>query len=285
MAATPGDITQMDRPFKPNGALQVSRNEKADRMDRHADKIAIVTGAGQGTGRIGAAIAMRLARGGAKVLVADLDPKVEQTAQEIRSATGREAVPFVGDLSDHGTVVHMVELAAAKFGRIDILVNNAGGGIIKPFLEHTPDTLRQTIDRNLWTAVWCCHAVLPHMVHHNYGRIINIGADSVRNGLFDHAAYNAAKGGVHAMTTGLAREFAPYDIAVNTVAPCVVRTERHLASLRQNSELARKIVDVVPKGRGAEIEEVAAYVDFLAGDEAGFVTGQVVSVNGGSTML
>jgi 2,3-dihydroxy-2,3-dihydro-p-cumate dehydrogenase len=72
---------------------------------------------------------------------------------------------------------------------------------------------------------------------------------------------------------------------MNTVAPCVVRTERHLASLRQNSELSQKIVGVVPKGRGAEIEEVAAYVDFLAGDEAGFVTGQVVSVNGGSTML
>jgi 2,3-dihydroxy-2,3-dihydro-p-cumate dehydrogenase len=107
----------------------------------------------------------------------------------------------------------MVDLAITRLGRIDILVNNAGGGIIKPFLEHTPDTLKQTVDRNLWTAIWCCHTVLPRMVRHNYGRIINIGADSVRNGLFDHAAYNAAKGGVHAMTTGLAREFASYDIA------------------------------------------------------------------------
>jgi 2,3-dihydroxy-2,3-dihydro-p-cumate dehydrogenase len=252
---------------------------------RHAGKTALVTGAGQGSGRIGAAIAMRLARGGARVLVADLDPQVDTTAAQIQSTTGRDAIPFVGDLSDQKVVERMVELAASSFGKIDILVNNAGGGIIKPFLEHTPDTLRETVARNLWTTVWCCHQVLPHMVRHNFGRIVNIGADSVRNGLFDHAAYNAAKGGVHGMTTGLAREFASYNITVNTVAPCVVRTERHLAALRQNSALTRKIVGVVPKGRGAEIEEVAAYVDFLAGDEAAFVTGQVVSVNGGSTML
>lgn len=252
---------------------------------RHAGKTAIVTGAGQGSGRIGAAIAMRLAKGGAGVLVADLDPQVERTAEEIRAATGGQAAAFVGDLSDQHVVERMVELAVSTFGRVDILVNNAGGGIIKPFLEHTADTLKETVARNLWTAIWCCHQVLPHMVRHNFGRIVNVGADSVRNGLFDHAAYNAAKGGVHGMTTGLAREFAAYDIAVNTVAPCVVRTERHLAALRQNSALAQKFVDIIPKGRGAEIEEVAAYVDFLAGNEAGFVTGQVVSVNGGSAML
>jgi 2,3-dihydroxy-2,3-dihydro-p-cumate dehydrogenase len=107
----------------------------------------------------------------------------------------------------------------------------------------------------------------------------------VRNGLFDHAAYNAAKGGVHGMTTGLAREFAGYDITANTVAPCVVRTERHLAALRDNPALVERFINVVPKGRGAELEEIASYVDYLAGQEAAFVTGQVVSINGGSTML
>lgn len=102
---------------------------------------------------------------------------------------------------------------------------NASGGVILPFLSHTPETLRTTIDRNLWTAIWCCWHALPHMKAAGYGRIINIGADSVRNGLVDHAGYNAAKGGVHAMTTGLAREFASDGITVNPVAPCVVETE------------------------------------------------------------
>src|SRR3546814_4030518 len=82
-----------------------------------------------------------------------------------------------------------------------ILVNNAGGGILRPFLDHTPETLRTTIDRNLWTAIWCSWHALPHMRAAGWGRIINIGADSVRNGLFDHAGYNAAKGGMHGMTT------------------------------------------------------------------------------------
>lgn len=119
----------------------------------------------------------------------------------------------------------------------------------------------------------------------DFERIIDIGADSVRNGLFDYAAYNAAKGGVHGMTTGLAREFARYDITVNTVAPCVVHTERLKTALRDDPVRARRFVDVIPKARGAEIGEIAAYVDFLASKEAAFITGQVVSINGGSTML
>ena len=96
--------------------------------------------------------------------------------------------------------------------------------MIRPTLEHTEETLRATVDNNLWTTIYCMRAVLPHMVSRGHGRIINIGADSVRTGLVDHAMYNAAKGGVHAMVTGLAREFAGAGITANTVAPCYVRT-------------------------------------------------------------
>ena len=103
-------------------------------------------------------------------------------------------------------------------------MNNAGGGVIRPTLEHTEETLRATIDNNLWTTIRCVLAPLPHMVERGFGRIMNIGADSVRNGLTDHAIYNAAKGGVHGMCTGLAREFAHAGITVNTVAPCYLRT-------------------------------------------------------------
>jgi 2,3-dihydroxy-2,3-dihydro-p-cumate dehydrogenase len=118
-----------------------------------------------------------------------------------------------------------------------------------------------------------------------YGRIINLGADSVRNGLWDHAAYNAAKGGVHGLTTGMAREFALDGITVNTVAACAVNTPQMAAITKSNPALAAKFVSVIPMGRPAEMEEVASMVSYLASAEASFVTGQVISVNGGSTML
>ena len=102
----------------------------------------------------------------------------------------------------------LLDAAISAFGGVDILVNNAGGGVIRPTLEHTEETLRATIDNNLWTTIRCTLAMLPHMAGRGCGRIINIGAESVRNGLTDHAIYNAAKGGVHAMTSALAREFA-----------------------------------------------------------------------------
>ncbi len=243
-------------------------------------QIAIVTGAGRG---IGLAIARRLLADGADVVVADLSPDLAEAACA-ELGTGR-TLPFAGDLSREDGARALIDAAMARFGRIDILVNNAGGGILRPFLDHTPDTLRTTIDRNLWTAIWCSWLALPHMKVAGYGRIVMVGADSVRNGLFDHAAYNAAKGGVHAMTTGLAREFAQDGITVNTVAPCAVQT-RQLEEVRQsNPDLVDKVCAIIPMGRPAEEAEVASMVAYLALPEAAFVTGQVISVNGGTTML
>jgi len=228
-------------------------------------QVAIVTGAGRG---IGAAIADRLAADGATVVRADLTDG-----------------DFTGDLSDEATTGRLISFVMEQHGRIDILVNNAGGGVILPFLSHTPETLRTTIDRNLWTAIWCCWHALPHMKAAGYGRIINIGADSVRNGLVDHAGYNAAKGGVHAMTTGLAREFARDGITVNTVAPCVVETEVVREYRVTQPELIDAVTAIIPLGRPAAESEVAGMVAYLAGPDGGFVTGQVLSLNGGTAML
>lgn len=253
-------------------------------MAAHANRVAIVTGAGQGTGGIGRGIARRLAAEGARVLVSDVDAGAQKTASEVAEATGADVRAHRADLSKEAGALSLVEAALAAWGRVDILVNNAGGGIIKPFLEHTEETLRETLARNLWTAIWCCRVVLPVMVRQNYGRIVNIGADSVRTGLADHAAYNAAKGGVHAMTTGLAREFAAYDITINTVSPCGVDTPRSRAYRASNPELAQKFLSVILKGRFVEVDEIAALVSFVAGKEAGFITGQVLSINGGSAM-
>jgi 2,3-dihydroxy-2,3-dihydro-p-cumate dehydrogenase len=228
-------------------------------------QVAIVTGAGRG---IGAAIADRLEQEGATLVRADL-----------------EHGDFTGDLSDETVAGALIAQAIAQHGRIDILVNNAGGGILRPFLDHTPETLRTTIDRNLWTAIWCSWHALPHMKAAGYGRIVNIGADSVRNGLVDHAGYNAAKGGVHAMTTGLAREFARDGITVNTVAPCVVETDVVREYRTTRPELIEQVTAIIPLGRPAAESEVAGMVAYLVGPDGGFVTGQVLSLNGGTNML
>jgi 2,3-dihydroxy-2,3-dihydro-p-cumate dehydrogenase len=236
-------------------------------------RVALVTGA------------ERLAHDGARLALADLDGAVAEAAEGLAEANGGPVPTTVGDLAEVAAASRAVQCAVERYGGLDILVNNAGGGIIRPFLEHTPETLRATIARNLWTTIWCTWHALPVMRARSYGRIVNIGADSVRNGLWAHAAYNAAKGGVHALTTGLAREFARDGITVNTVAPCAVNTPQLQAVSRSDPELAGKFVAVIPVGRPAEMAEVASMVSYLASEEAAFVTGQVISVNGGSTML
>ena len=175
-------------------------------------RTAIVTGAASG---IGLGIITRLIADGAAVFAATRNKEDLERAYELAAIAGG----FVGELHQTGAAEELVATAVETLGHVDVLVNNAGGGVIRPTLEHTEETLRATVDNNLWTTIYCVRAVLPHMVSRGHGRIVNIGADSVRTGLVDHAMYNAAKGGVHAMVTGIAREFAGAGITANTAAP------------------------------------------------------------------
>jgi 2,3-dihydroxy-2,3-dihydro-p-cumate dehydrogenase len=252
-----------------------------------AGHVAVVTGGATG---IGLAISRRLAEDGAAVLLAGLGKQEVDEAVGVFTDAGHRAAGFVGDLAVEGTADRLLDQAVDAFGAVDVLVNNAGGGVIRPTLEHTEDTLRATINNNLWTTLRCCLAFLPHMTGRGYGRIVNIGAESVRNGLTDHAVYNAAKGGVHALASGLAREFAGDGITVNVVAPSYVRTDALDAALAAGTvpTRLRTVVDDavawIPMGRPAETDEVAAAVAYLAREDSRFVTGQVLGVNGGSSM-
>lgn len=254
---------------------------KATKAKPHAGRVAVVTGAARG---IGLAIAQRLAADGADLVLGDVEVEGLNAALEAVTATGARAIAVPGDLSQQAVAEATVKAALDRFGRLDILINNAGGGVIAPFLEQTPETLRRTIDRNLWTVIWCCRAALPVMREQRYGRIVNLGADSVRSGLYAHAAYNAAKGGVHAMTSGLAREFVRDGITVNTIAPCAVSTPQLVELVNGDPAIMAKFIDVIPMGRPAEMDEVASFVSYVASEEAAFITGQVLSINGGTTM-
>jgi 3-oxoacyl-[acyl-carrier protein] reductase len=250
---------------------------------RFRDKIAIVTGAASKRG-IGRTTALRLALEGADVVVADMDlPGAEAVAEEIK-AQGRRSFAVKTDVSKQEDVLRLVQKVLDQFGRIDILVNVAG--ITQPIkvLDMTEADWDRIITTNLKGTFLCSKAVLPTMIKQRYGRIVNLSSVSGKRGggVFGGAHYSAAKAGILGFAKALAREVAAYGITVNSVAPGLVATDIRggLESPEKQKEMSRDI----PCQRLGTPEEVAAAIAFLASEEAGYITGEEIDINGGSHM-
>ena len=244
-------------------------------------KVALITGSGSGIGR---ATALIMAERGAEIIVQDINESgANETVGQVR-ALGRRAEAYVGDVSDVPRIRQIVADAEAAFGHIDILVNNAGVGSDRcPIEKVTEDLFERSFAVHVKGTLFATQAVVPGMKARRAGKIINISSILAMTPFTDLATYNGAKGAVLAMAKGWAKGFAPWNICVNVVAPGFCRTPMELDDL--SSEMLAARAKTIPFGRFGEPEEMAYAVAFLASSEADFITGQVISPNGGSAIV
>ena len=247
------------------------------------DRVAFVTGGASGIGR---AIAQALAREGARVAVADLDADgARRVVAEIQAA-GSNAVAQPLDVTDTAAVDASIDGVVAHWGGLHVLVNCAGWDRPMPFVETTPEFWDKILAVNLRGPLACTRAALRHMIKANGGKIVTIASDAGRVGSTGEAVYSAAKGGLIAFTKTVAREVARHHINVNCVCPGPSDTPLFQKEFAGPSpKLAESLKRVIPWGRLGVPEDIAPAVVFLASDEAGYITGQTLSVSGGLTMV
>ena len=240
------------------------------------DKVALVTGASRGLGK---AIALKLAAEGARVTVNYMNSadKAEEVVKEIISRGG-SAASMRADITSLPEVEKMVDSLYEQFGRIDILVNNAGVTKDELLLSMTPEDWDIVIKTNLGGLFNCTKAVAKYMMVQKSGRIINISSVAGERGGRGQSNYAASKGGINAFTRSVAMELAPKKITVNAVAPGVVETEMSSTVIRRAKDI---ILDAVALKRLGQPEEIANVVAFLASDDASYITGEVIRVDGG----
>lgn len=245
-------------------------------------KVAIVTGAGQGIGRT---IALNLAEEGASVVVCDINLQTAQDVTKEIESLGRQAQAIKADVSNSQEVSQLVAKSLDRFKKIDILVNNAGICPIAPAEEHTEDEWDKTIDINLKGTFLCSQAVGREMIKQKCGKIVNIASTSGHIGTHGIIAYSVSKAGVISLTRVLAVEWAKHNINVNAVSPGTVKTpmtEKVLVDvLKTHEERTRR----TPLGREAIPEDVAKAVVFLISPEADYITGDIITVDGGMTAV
>jgi 2-hydroxycyclohexanecarboxyl-CoA dehydrogenase len=175
----------------------------------------------------------------------------------------------------------MVQAVLDRWGRLDVLVNNAGRTRIGPFIDAPEEHWRELLEVDLLGVMRCTQVALPYMCRQKWGRVINMASDAARTGLPGQTVYAAAKGAIIAFTKSLAREVAADNVLVNAVSPGPVNTPPLQRLFERQPDFARKLQEEIPLGRVAEVDDVAGMVSFLASEDARYITGQVLSVNGG----
>jgi len=245
-------------------------------------RVAIVTGAARG---LGLDIAQRLLRDGMAVFMADVDEGVSEAASRL----GRGAIAALCDVRDAGQVDSLAQTAVTQLGRLDLFVANAGVGGGGPIAEMSDEAYRQIVGVNLDGAFFSCRAAARAMIPAGAGSIVTVGSIFGRDTPAGAGVYGATKAGVIALTHALARELGPYGIRVNCVSPGNMATEMHWTALRRRSAAVglpfEQVVDevraTIPLGRHGTGADIAAVVSFLASNDAAYVTGQTINVDGG----
>jgi 2-hydroxycyclohexanecarboxyl-CoA dehydrogenase len=253
---------------------------------RFDNRVAIITGAGAGIGR---SVALGFTREGAIVIINDIDEaSLENTAREIRSSNGR-VTAIAGDATKNECVQSVVKRALEQSGRIDILFNYVGGipaGIsLKSFISDDEIVWDAVIELNLKSTLRFTRAVLDSMIKNKYGKIINTGSGAGRTGSAGMCLYSTAKGGVIAFTKAIAKEVAQYNINVNCICPGPTATPALLKSVENKPGLLKVYQESIPLKRLGQPQEIAGTVLFLASEDASFITGQALSVDGGQVMI
>lgn len=259
-----------------------------------AGKTAIVTGGGSNIGR---AISLAFARERANVVVAEIDEgQGNKTAGEAERL-GAKAVVVRTDVTQWPSVQAMVREVEQRFGRVDVLVNNVGWTRDALFMEKTRDEWEREVQINLWGMINCTRAVLDGMVARKAGAVVSLGSDAGRIGEFREGVYAACKAGVIALSKSIAREVGKFGVRLNVVCPGMTmpRSDEEIGALSMWSaqenrawmtgEMRARIAKAYPLRRVASPEDVTGAVLFLASDQAGFITGQTISVSGGYTMI
>ncbi|SBV97255.1 3-oxoacyl-(acyl-carrier-protein) reductase FabG [uncultured delta proteobacterium] len=245
------------------------------------DRVILVTGAAKGLGR---AMAEGMAAEGAAVMLADIDIAEAETVAAVIAQKGQRATAFNLDVSDGESVARVVAAIQSREGRIDVLVNNAGIAATKSFFDTSEAEWDRVMRINLKSVFHCCQAVLPAMTERRRGKVINVAsvAAKVGGGLLGTTTYAASKAGMIGLSKGLAREFAPFGITVNTIAPGSITTPltyQHMTPKQMAASVKR-----IPLGRRGTPEDMVGAAVFLASPESDFITGATIDVNGGILM-
>jgi 2-hydroxycyclohexanecarboxyl-CoA dehydrogenase len=251
---------------------------------RIKEKVALVTGGARGIGR---AICLRLAQEGAKVAVVDLlEREAKETCAEVE-AGGGQAMAVRTDVTNFDEVRACVRKIEETWGPVDILVNNAGWDKVENFIDSQPETWERVIAINLKGPIHFCHAVIPKMIERKQGKIISVSSDAGRVGSSGEAVYAACKAGVIGLSKTLARELARARINVNVVCPGPTETAllKEVTAGERGAKIIEAMVRAVPFRRLGQPDDLAGAVAFFASPDSDFVTGQVLSVSGGLTMV